>query len=78
MAEEAVLGYLLDNEEITDSGQFSDEHNLNHDEVVNVIKRLHAFGYVDCQVPPLVRSILKLNLVFGEIESVIYMLLIGN
>ncbi|EFH56653.1 hypothetical protein ARALYDRAFT_320017 [Arabidopsis lyrata subsp. lyrata] len=58
MAEEAVLGYLLDNEEITDSGQFSDEHNLNHDEVVNVIKRLHAFGYVDCQNIKRVSSVL--------------------
>ncbi|KAG7571663.1 Phenylalanyl-tRNA synthetase [Arabidopsis suecica] len=58
MAEEAILGYLLDNEEITDSGQFSAEHNLSHDEVVNVIKRLHAFGYVDCQNIKRVSSVL--------------------
>uniref|UniRef100_A0A1J3EQR0 phenylalanine--tRNA ligase n=1 Tax=Noccaea caerulescens TaxID=107243 RepID=A0A1J3EQR0_NOCCA len=49
MAEEAILGFLKNNEEITDSGQFSSEHNLDHNEVVNVIKSLHGFRYIDVQ-----------------------------
>ncbi|CAH2061576.1 unnamed protein product [Thlaspi arvense] len=49
MAEEAILGFLQQNEEITDSGQFSSEHNLDHDEVVNVIKSLHGFRYIEAQ-----------------------------
>ncbi|CAA7020611.1 unnamed protein product [Microthlaspi erraticum] len=50
MAEEAILRFLHNNsEEITDSGQFSAEHNLDHNEVVNVIKSLHGFRYIDVQ-----------------------------
>ncbi|CAL9228583.1 unnamed protein product [Arabidopsis halleri] len=49
MAEEAILGFLQNNEQITDSGQFSAEFNLDHNEVVNVIKSLHAFRYIDVQ-----------------------------
>ncbi|CAE6151655.1 unnamed protein product [Arabidopsis arenosa] len=49
MAEEAILGFLQNNEQITDSGQFSAEFNLDHNEVVNVIKSLHGFRYIDVQ-----------------------------
>ncbi|XP_010446466.1 PREDICTED: phenylalanine--tRNA ligase alpha subunit, cytoplasmic [Camelina sativa] len=49
MAEKAILGFLQNNEEITDSGLFSAEFNLDHDEVINVIKRLHGFRFIDVQ-----------------------------
>lgn len=49
MAEEAILGYLGKNGEIADSGEFAAKHGLDHDEVVNVIKSLHGFRYVDAQ-----------------------------
>ncbi|KAG7539843.1 Aminoacyl-tRNA synthetase class II [Arabidopsis thaliana x Arabidopsis arenosa] len=49
MAEEAILGFLQNNEQITDSGQFSAEFNVDHNEVVNVIKSLHGFRYIDVQ-----------------------------
>uniref|UniRef100_A0A2N9HQK9 Reverse transcriptase zinc-binding domain-containing protein n=1 Tax=Fagus sylvatica TaxID=28930 RepID=A0A2N9HQK9_FAGSY len=49
MAEEAILGYLANNEEIADSGEFAAQHGLNHDDVVNVIKSLSGFKYVDSQ-----------------------------
>ncbi|GLU02907.1 hypothetical protein SLE2022_201390 [Rubroshorea leprosula] len=49
MAEDAVLGYLATHEEILDSGQFASEHGLDHNEVVNVIKSLHGFRYIDAQ-----------------------------
>ncbi|KAF5448819.1 hypothetical protein F2P56_029318 [Juglans regia] len=49
MAEEAILGYLAKNQEIADSGEFAAQHGLNHDDVVNVIKSLHGFRYVDAQ-----------------------------
>ncbi|KAF5745710.1 Phenylalanyl-tRNA synthetase / phenylalanine--tRNA ligase putative isoform 1 [Tripterygium wilfordii] len=49
MAEEAILGYLEHHEEITDSGQFAADRALDHNEVVNVIKSLHGFRYVDAQ-----------------------------
>ncbi|KAK7341483.1 hypothetical protein VNO80_24413 [Phaseolus coccineus] len=49
MAEEAVLGYLEKNEEITDSGEFAAERGIDHNDVVNVIKSLHGFRYVDAQ-----------------------------
>lgn len=79
MAEEAILGFLKNNEEITDSGQFSSEHNLDHNDVVNVIKSLHGFQYIVAQVPPLCPSSQlksKLNFVYGEGDSGIYMLFI--
>jgi phenylalanyl-tRNA synthetase alpha chain len=50
MAEEAILGYLAKNKEIADSGEFAAKHGLDHDDVVNVIKSLHGFRYVDAQV----------------------------
>uniref|UniRef100_A0A5B7BSD1 phenylalanine--tRNA ligase n=1 Tax=Davidia involucrata TaxID=16924 RepID=A0A5B7BSD1_DAVIN len=49
MAEKAVLGFLEKNEEIPDSGQFADERGINHDDIVNVIKSLRGFGFVDSQ-----------------------------
>ncbi|CAI9765512.1 unnamed protein product [Fraxinus pennsylvanica] len=49
MAEEAVLGYLEENEEISDSGKFSEEKGISHDEIVNVIKSLNGFRLVDAQ-----------------------------
>lgn len=49
MAEEAVLGYLEKNEEITDSGEFAAERGIDHNDIVNVIKSLHGFRYVDAQ-----------------------------
>ncbi|GAU45381.1 hypothetical protein TSUD_90010 [Trifolium subterraneum] len=49
MAEEAVLGYLKNNDEIKDSGDFAAERGIDHNEIVNVIKSLHGFRYVDAQ-----------------------------
>ncbi|KAK3432720.1 hypothetical protein EUGRSUZ_D00245 [Eucalyptus grandis] len=49
MAEEAILGFLQTREEIADSGEFAAAHGLDHSEVVNVIKSLHGFRYVDAQ-----------------------------
>ncbi|XP_022923418.1 phenylalanine--tRNA ligase alpha subunit, cytoplasmic-like [Cucurbita pepo subsp. pepo] len=49
MAEEAILGYLEKNVEISDSGRFADEFGLDHNEVVNVIKSLNGFRYVDAE-----------------------------
>ncbi|KAL0384090.1 UNVERIFIED_CONTAM: Phenylalanine--tRNA ligase alpha subunit, cytoplasmic [Sesamum radiatum] len=49
MAEEAVLGYLEKNEEISDSGKFAEEKGINHDEIVNIIKSLNGFRLVDAQ-----------------------------
>lgn len=50
MAEDAVLGFLEKNEEILDSGKFSDEKGISHDEMVNAIKSLNGFGFVIAQV----------------------------
>lgn len=50
MAEEAILGYLQHNEQIADSGVFAAKRQLDHNDVVNVIKSLHGFRYVDAQV----------------------------
>ncbi|KAL0741470.1 hypothetical protein Bca4012_082983 [Brassica carinata] len=50
MAEEAILGFLENNDEIPHSGQFAVEHNLDHEEVKNVIKSLQAFRYIEAQV----------------------------
>ena len=54
MAEEAILGYLEKNVEISDSGRFADEFGLDHNEVVNVIKSLNGFRYVDAEVQLLI------------------------
>ena len=49
MAEEAILSYLERNEEIADSGEFAAERGLDHNELVNVIKSLHGFRYIDAE-----------------------------
>ncbi|KAL6494825.1 hypothetical protein OROGR_031625 [Orobanche gracilis] len=49
MAEEAVLGFLEKNSEITDSGKFAEEKRISHDEIVNVIKSLNGFRFIDAQ-----------------------------
>ncbi|CAL0304234.1 unnamed protein product [Lupinus luteus] len=49
MAEEAILGYLEHNDEIKDSGEFAGERNIDHSEIVNVIKSLYGFRYVDVE-----------------------------
>ncbi|KAL2460136.1 putative phenylalanine--tRNA ligase alpha subunit [Abeliophyllum distichum] len=49
MAEEAILGYLEKNEEISDSGKFAEEKGISHDEIVNVIKSLNGFRLVDAE-----------------------------
>lgn len=49
MAEEAILGYLETNDQISDSGHFAAQLGLDHNDVVNVIKSLHGFRYVDAE-----------------------------
>lgn len=49
MAEEEILGYLEKNEQISDSGNFAAERGFDHNDVVNVIKSLHGFRYIDAQ-----------------------------
>ncbi|KAK1364761.1 Phenylalanine--tRNA ligase [Heracleum sosnowskyi] len=49
MAEEAILEYLHQNDEIADSGQFATQSRISHDDIVNVIKSLRAFSFVDAQ-----------------------------
>ncbi|PSS26045.1 Phenylalanine--tRNA ligase alpha subunit like [Actinidia chinensis var. chinensis] len=49
MAEEAVLGFLEKNDEITDSGQFAAECGIDHQEITNIIKSLYGFKLVDAQ-----------------------------
>ncbi|KAJ8428187.1 hypothetical protein Cgig2_033125 [Carnegiea gigantea] len=49
MAEEAILGYLEKNEEVSDSGNFAAEFGINHDEIVNVVKSLNGYGLVVAQ-----------------------------
>ncbi|KAG2319749.1 hypothetical protein Bca52824_012962 [Brassica carinata] len=50
MAEEAILGFLKNNDEIPDSGEFAVEHDLDHEQVKNVIKSLQGFGYIEAKV----------------------------
>nr|GMC88870.1 phenylalanine--tRNA ligase alpha subunit, cytoplasmic [Ipomoea batatas] len=50
MADDAVLGFLEKNEEILDSGKFSEEKGISHDEMVNAIKSLNGFGFVIAQL----------------------------
>ncbi|KAG2316983.1 hypothetical protein Bca52824_020105 [Brassica carinata] len=38
MEEEAILGFLQNNDEIPHSGQFAVDHNIDHEELKNVIK----------------------------------------
>ncbi|GAV70002.1 tRNA-synt_2d domain-containing protein [Cephalotus follicularis] len=47
MAEEAILSYLQDHQEILDSGHFASQHGLDHHEVVNTIKSLFGFRFVE-------------------------------
>lgn len=49
MAEDAILGFLEKNEEILDSGKFSQEKGISHDEIVNAIRSLNGFGFVIAQ-----------------------------
>ncbi|KAK9286433.1 hypothetical protein L1049_014830 [Liquidambar formosana] len=49
MAEDAVLGFLEKNEEISDSGEFAAEHGIDHNDIVNIVKSLHGFRLVDAQ-----------------------------
>ncbi|XP_021855904.1 phenylalanine--tRNA ligase alpha subunit, cytoplasmic [Spinacia oleracea] len=49
MAEDAILGFLEKNEEIPDSGKFADEFGIDHDEIVNITKSLHAYELVLAQ-----------------------------
>ncbi|CAM8907087.1 unnamed protein product [Rhodiola kirilowii] len=46
MAEDAILGYLDQNADVSDSRKFAHDHGFEHDEVVNVIKSLNGFQYV--------------------------------
>lgn len=56
MAEEAILGYLENHEEIADSGEFAATRGIDHNDVVNVIKSLHGFRYIEAQVTPFGRQ----------------------
>ncbi|KAK6939458.1 PheRS, DNA binding domain 1 [Dillenia turbinata] len=49
MAEDAILGFLEKQEEISDSGKFAEEHGFDHNEIVNIIKSLNGFRLVDAQ-----------------------------
>ncbi|KAI7730101.1 hypothetical protein M8C21_033307 [Ambrosia artemisiifolia] len=49
MAQEAVLGFLEHNEEIKDSGEFAVQIGFSHEDIVNAIKSLNGFRYVDAQ-----------------------------
>uniref|UniRef100_M0ZXT4 phenylalanine--tRNA ligase n=1 Tax=Solanum tuberosum TaxID=4113 RepID=M0ZXT4_SOLTU len=48
-AEDAILAYLKDNDEISNSAKFAQDFGFGHDEIVNVIRRLHGFRFVDAQ-----------------------------
>lgn len=50
MAEEAVLGFLQTNEQISDSHEFATSIGVGHTELENVIKSLKGFEIVDAQV----------------------------
>lgn len=49
-AEDAILTYLKDNDEISNSAKFAEDFKFSHEEIVNVIRRLHGFRLVDAQV----------------------------
>ncbi|KAL8090019.1 phenylalanine--tRNA ligase alpha subunit, cytoplasmic-like isoform X1 [Apium graveolens] len=49
MAEEAILGFLHENHEIADSGKFATQSGISHDDIVNVVKSLSAFHFVEAQ-----------------------------
>ncbi|XP_028105274.1 phenylalanine--tRNA ligase alpha subunit, cytoplasmic-like, partial [Camellia sinensis] len=48
IAEEVVLGFL-ENDEISDSGEFASERGIDHQELTNIIKSLHGFRFVNAQ-----------------------------
>ncbi|WMV17131.1 hypothetical protein MTR67_010516 [Solanum verrucosum] len=48
-AEDGILAYLKDNDEISNSAKFAQDFGFGHDEIVNVIRRLHGFRFVDAQ-----------------------------
>ncbi|KAI4378510.1 hypothetical protein MLD38_015979 [Melastoma candidum] len=48
-AEDAILSYLESHDEIIDSGEFAEQLKLDHNEVVNSIKSLHGFRYIEAQ-----------------------------
>ncbi|MCO5601759.1 hypothetical protein L7F22_055884 [Adiantum nelumboides] len=48
-AEDAVLSYLQTHEEISNSEEFSVSQQLDHTELLNVIKSLNGFGYVEAK-----------------------------
>ncbi|KAL4321590.1 hypothetical protein HN51_066014 [Arachis hypogaea] len=49
MAEEPILGYIQPNKEIKDLVEFAAEKNIDHNEIVNVIKSLYDFRYIDAE-----------------------------
>ncbi|KAK9129877.1 hypothetical protein Sjap_010364 [Stephania japonica] len=49
MAEKAILEQLDSTETIADSGDFSSAKGFDHNEIVNIIKSLHGFKFVDAQ-----------------------------
>ncbi|XP_055806162.1 phenylalanine--tRNA ligase alpha subunit, cytoplasmic-like isoform X2 [Solanum dulcamara] len=48
-AEDAILTYLKNNDEISNSANFAEDFGFSHDEIVIVIRRLHGFRFVDTQ-----------------------------
>ncbi|CAN6476934.1 unnamed protein product [Victoria cruziana] len=49
MAEDTVLGFLKDHDGINDSDNFAATVGVDHNELINVIKSLHGFKFVDTQ-----------------------------
>ncbi|RWW88999.1 hypothetical protein BHE74_00002102 [Ensete ventricosum] len=52
MAEDAILGFLQTNDEITDSHEFAAGIEVDHTYLVNVIKRLNGFEILEAKVLP--------------------------
>ncbi|KAJ8471825.1 hypothetical protein OPV22_026168 [Ensete ventricosum] len=50
MAEEAILGFLQTNDEITDSHEFAAGIEVDHTYLVNVIKRLNGFEILEAKI----------------------------
>ncbi|KAH7282163.1 hypothetical protein KP509_35G015800 [Ceratopteris richardii] len=48
-AEDAVLKYLLNHEEIPNSEEFAISQNIDHNELLNVIKSLNGFGFIEAK-----------------------------
>ncbi|KAF3635697.1 Phenylalanine--tRNA ligase alpha subunit [Capsicum annuum] len=49
MAEEAILAYLEKEEEISNSENFAQQFGFSHEEILNVIRRLHGFKFVEAK-----------------------------